>query len=63
MLLIVVMNIIGGIVNEADITDRCDDHYSLLLELQGDDVQAVEAYETALSTLTSTVDVSRVWSR
>ncbi|OWF40187.1 Zinc finger C3H1 domain-containing protein [Mizuhopecten yessoensis] len=37
-------------------------NYCTLLELQGDDVQAVETYETALSTLTSVVDITRVWS-
>lgn len=35
--------------------------YCLLLELQGDNAQAIETYETALSTVDLTIDIAKIW--
>ncbi|XP_078335066.1 zinc finger C3H1 domain-containing protein-like isoform X2 [Crassostrea virginica] len=38
-------------------------NYSLLLELQGDTVTAIEAYETMLGSMVTTSDLTEVWCR
>ena len=37
--------------------------HSLLLELQGDTVTAIEAYETMLGSMVTTSDLTEVWCR
>ena len=37
--------------------------FSLLLELQGESGQAIEAYETALSTALTAKDSQKIWLR